>query len=97
MHLQQIALWASVVVQGFAAGLWFYASAAKIDAKKAAKDYQERTGATWSPAQIVYEDGTDFAASAQLQSVWNKRAALVTGLGVALSAIAAALPSGASQ
>ena len=91
MDMKSIFTWASVAIQLVAALLWLYATVAKVDATKFSK---ENTIDGWEPAQIVNSaNNSDVMATAELQTYWNRWAALATALGVAAMAIATALPN----
>ena len=92
MSTQSVITWLSVVVQSAAAGLWFYATVAKVSAADVEAEYQKTHGPGSGPAQIVdEEDGSDIVATLQLQTKWNRWAAFTTGSGVLLMAIATAI------
>jgi hypothetical protein len=85
--------WAAVGIQFVAAFLWLASTRVKVTAESVVAEYQKVHGPNSGPAQIVSEDGSDFTATAERQSRWSGWAAIVTGLGLGVQAIAAALPS----
>jgi hypothetical protein len=90
MGIKSFLSWASVFVQLVAALLWYYATLAKVNAKRIAEN---NTVDGWQPEQIVSsDDGRDVLATAELQTYWNRWAAGVTGLGIAIMAVSTALP-----
>lgn len=93
MNLKDGLTWAAVAVQGVAAVLWLGSTFVKVSAEKIVAEYQKIHGTGSGPAQIVGEDGSDFYATVERQSQWNRWAALATGIGVGLQAAASAIIS----
>ena len=93
MICKDVVTWASVVVQGGAAVLWITSTLVKVKAADVLADFQKTHGANSGPSQIITDSGDDFGATVERQCYWNKWAALATGLGVGLQAIATAIPT----
>jgi hypothetical protein len=93
MTIKELLTWATVGVQFVAAFLWFASTRVKVTAESVVAEYQKVHGPNSGPAQIVSEDGSDFTATAERQSRWSGWAAITTGVGLSIQAIAAALPS----
>ncbi|MGN6363351.1 hypothetical protein [Asticcacaulis taihuensis] len=83
--------WAAIIVQIVAALLWLGSTIVKVSADKVLTDYQKIHGADSGPHQVANEDGSDFYATVECQSKWNRYAALATGLGIGLQAVVTAL------
>src|SRR5689334_3866980 len=98
MVLKLALTWSAVVIQATAAYLWYRSTVARVSGRKVEEDYQRQHGITsGGPAQMIVDDESgkepyDFIHTAIEQGKWNARAAIVTGIGVATQAVAAALP-----
>ena len=80
------ATWASILTFAVAAVLWFGSTIVKVDQKR----FEEKEVAAdrkWLSAAIV-EGGVNFTETVKVQSKFNRWAALATGLGVLLQAVA---------
>lgn len=93
MILKDVITWASVGVQGLAALLWFASTVVRVNATRVEEAYKKIHGPDSGPFQIVSENGSDFIQTVKLQALWNRWAALATGVGIGLLAIATALPN----
>jgi len=92
MTIKDALTWLSIGVQAGAAILWFASTMVKVSAAKVEADYQKIHGPQSGPFQII-TDGNDFIETAQRQGRWSGWAAMATGAGIGLQAIATALPA----
>ncbi|WP_028466020.1 hypothetical protein [Nisaea denitrificans] len=77
--------WASIIAGMAAAGLWFWSSIVKVPPDPESQDFQI--------IDTGHGKDYDVLETARVQTVWNSRAALATGVAVAAQAIALLLPS----
>lgn len=91
VNLEEMIIWMSVGFQLAAAFLWFASTIVKRDAAVVAAEYQKIHGAKSGTFQIISDDGSDFIETAERQVFWGRWAALATGVGIGLQAIATAL------
>jgi hypothetical protein len=83
--------WAAVAVQGVAALLWLGSTVVRVSAARVLAEHKKIYGPHSGPMQITGEDGSDILATIERQSRWNRWAALTTGVGIGLQAVATAL------
>ncbi|SFN72140.1 hypothetical protein SAMN05428984_0379 [Sphingomonas sp. OK281] len=84
--------WMAVAVQFAAAIVWIASTRVSVSAKQVEASYRRETGRSGGPAMTVDGKGREVNATAARQSLWSGYAALVTAAGVALQALANALP-----
>src|SRR5438105_1495845 len=89
--------WLAVIAQSAAAILWLVSTLVKVTAAEAERAYRRETGSSGGQAAIILDFGdgasqVDFIQTAARQAKWNRWAAGTTAAGMALQAIATALP-----
>ena len=93
---KSILVWTSVVVQAAAAALWFWSARTSVTTAEIERAVREVEGNdAWLPGGESV-DGVALGPTVMLAAKWNRWAALATGVGVALQAIATVLPACAS-